>query len=78
MSYGYSVRLIEANRQADPKRLGVRLGRLCIKRNMSVAEVSGKLGVSRQTVYNWFCGSSDPQNTVTAAVEKLVASLTSK
>lgn len=78
MSYGYSIRLIEANKQADPKRLGVRLGRLCIKRNMSVAEVSDKLGVSRQTVYNWFCGSSDPQNTVTAAVEKLVASLTSK
>ena len=56
MSYGYSLKLIQLNKKADPKRLGIRLGKMCIKRNVPVAEVATKLGVSRQTVYNWFEG----------------------
>ena len=56
MSYGYSQRLIEANKKADGKSLGVALGRVCIKQDISVTELAEKLGVSRATIYNWFWG----------------------
>ena len=56
MSYGYSARLIETNKKANQKLLGVKLGKVCIRGNTSVADISEELGVSRQTIYNWFCG----------------------
>lgn len=68
MSYGYSVRLIELNRSADRKLLGVRLGRTCIRRGVPVSEVASELSVSRQTVYNWFVGASSPRPSLVPAV----------
>ena len=61
MGYGYSIRLIELNKGADRKSLGVRLGRQCIKLGISVSEVASELGVSRQTIYNWFVGVTTPR-----------------
>ena len=61
MSYGYSVRIISLNKKADRGAVGVRLGRVCIKHDISVSEVAIKLKVSRQTVYNWFTGFSNPK-----------------
>jgi len=75
MPYGYSVRLITLNKEANPKLLGVKLGRACVKNNVPVSQVSSKLGVSRQTVYNWFMGRSHPQNSIVKSVEKLLASV---
>lgn len=75
MAYGYSVRLIELNKEADPSLLGVKLGRVCIKKNVPVSDVAKELGVSRQTIYNWFVGESSPQNLVVDAVEQLLAKL---
>ena len=64
MSLGYSLRIIELNRSADEELLGVKLGRVCIRNNMPVSVLAARLGVSRQTVYNWFVGTSKPsQNT---------------
>lgn len=60
MSYGYSLRLINRNNQANEKKLGVQLGRVCIKHNVPVAVVASRFGVTRQTVYNWFSGVSSP------------------
>jgi DNA-binding XRE family transcriptional regulator len=74
MGYGYSLRLIELNKRADRRLLGVRLGRVCIKHNISVADVASTLGVSRQTVYNWFIGGSNPQKTMTPSVQALLVS----
>lgn len=74
MSYGYSARLIELNKKADPKLLGVRLGRVCIKHGVPVAKVAEVLLVSRQTIYNWFIGVSNPQNTIVSSVENLIVS----
>jgi DNA-binding XRE family transcriptional regulator len=74
MSYGYSAKLIKLNKQASRKLLGVRLGRLCIKCDIPVAQVARKLGVSRQTVYNWFVGASSPRAELIPAVEKFIAS----
>ena len=61
MSYGYSARIVKLNKAADKRRLGVALGRVAIEASVPVTEISDMLGVSRQTVYNWFIGSYDPQ-----------------
>ena len=60
MSYGYSQSLVEANKKANIKSLGVALGRLCIKHGVPVSEVAQELNVSRATVYNWFWGATSP------------------
>ena len=76
MSTGYSARIIQQNSKADKSRLGVRLGKACIKRNNPVAIVATSLGVSRQTIYNWFIGTSDPLNFMVATIKQFLASLT--
>jgi predicted DNA-binding protein YlxM (UPF0122 family) len=39
-----------------PKTLGNQLGRWAIHRDFSVVRIAKALGVTRQTVYNWFMG----------------------
>jgi transcriptional regulator with XRE-family HTH domain len=58
---GYSIRIAEAIKNADGDLLGVQLGRLCLERDISVAEVARTLKVTRQTVYGWFSGTTLPQ-----------------
>lgn len=60
MTYGYSQSLADANKKADIKSLGVALGRVCIRANVSVCRVANHFGVSRMTIYNWFKGGSAP------------------
>lgn len=72
MSYGYSARLIELNKNADMGQLGVRLGRACIRKKIPVSEIASQLGVSRQTVYNWFCGLNDPRASVAEEIESII------
>jgi transposase len=74
MSYGYSARLINTNKKADQKMLGVKLGRVCVKQNIPVAKVSQHFGVSRQTVYNWFCGVNAPHTTCTDTIKVFIRS----
>ena len=69
MSRGYSLRLRDLNAKADKRKLGVRLGRLCIKQDVPVAVVARTMGVTRTTVYNWFCGASAPQGTTIDLIE---------
>jgi DNA-binding XRE family transcriptional regulator len=76
MSYGYTTRLNSLNKQADKSSLGVKLGRVCIKKEIPVAEVAFQLGVSRQTVYNWFQGTHYPHPDLTDAVKALLISYT--
>lgn len=78
MSYGYSQRLIDANKKADVTSLGVALGRICIELEVSVNDVAQKLGVSRATVYNWFWGTSVPSAARSARIAKLITSLTKR
>ena len=77
MSYGYSARLIALNKNADARMIGVRLGKLCMKRDIPVATVASKLGVSRQTVYNWFCGTHSPKPAVALKLQAYLTSLSS-
>lgn len=75
MTYGYSQRLIERNRQADSRHLGVRLGRACIAHQVPVSVVAHEFRVTRQTVYNWFSGASKPAESVHTLVDAYIAKL---
>ena len=68
---GYSLHLQRINNAGDSKRIGVRFGRLCIRKNISVIEISQQLNVSRQTIYNWFAGKSEPSKATTARIREL-------
>ena len=69
---GYSLILVKANRDADPKHIGVRLGKWCIRMNIPVSEVAQQFGVSRMTVYSWFTGASRPRKDKVDQIEKLL------
>ena len=75
MSYGYSARIVRLNAVADERRLGVDLGRVCIALDIPVSKVAETLGVSKQTIYNWFIGAYEPQASCKAAVEALIQTL---
>jgi transcriptional regulator with XRE-family HTH domain len=60
MTKGYSVKVAEDIKSADASSLGVRLGTACLVKGVVVATVAKDLGVSRQTVYHWFCGGRTP------------------
>jgi DNA-binding XRE family transcriptional regulator len=75
MSQGYSLRLRTLNQKAPSRLLGVRLGRVCIKHDVPATVVAEVMGVSRQTVYNWFKGTSSPGPLLTSKVERYIANL---
>ncbi len=74
MSYGYTTRLSSITKQADGSSLGDKHGRVCNEQEIPVAEVASQLGVSRQTVYNWFEGTHFPHPDLTDAIEALLKS----
>ena len=71
---GYSLNLVLANRSADPKHIGVRLGRACIALKMPVSDIAKTFGVSRMTVYSWFTGISMPRKDKIEQIEKFLSS----
>jgi hypothetical protein len=73
MTYGYSQKLVEANKKADAESLGVALGRFCIAREITATRVAVELGVSRMTVYNWFWGAFTPSPTHAEQIERFMA-----
>ena len=75
VSQGYSLRLRDLNMKASSKLLGVRLGRVWIKHDIPAMVVAEQMGVSRQTVYNWFRGVSNPGPNLNARVEQFIAAL---
>jgi len=72
MSQGYSLRLRDLNRRAPSKSLGVRLGKVCIKHDVPVTVVAKRMGVTRQTVYNWFAGATNPQPALATLIESYI------
>jgi len=49
-----------------------------MKNDIPVSLVAAKLGISRQTVYNWFCGTHTPHPSLQNALSAFCDSLTSK
>lgn len=75
MSYGYSTHIVKLNKQASARSPGVKLGRLCIANDVPVAEMADSLGVTRQTLYNWFIGATSPANSHSDAIKAAIARL---
>ena len=72
MTYGYSQSLVYANRKASTKSLGVALGRVCIRANVSVTSIADRFGVSRMTIYNWFKGDREPHPSYAKAINDYI------
>jgi len=77
MSQGYTLLLSEKNRSAlqahygKPREalLGIELGAACLQHGVPVREVAKHMKVSRQTVYNWFCGVCVPSRLLAPAIK---------
>lgn len=78
MSYGYSQRLVAANKTAKADSRGAYLGSRCIKLGIPVSEVADALGVSRSTVYNWFWGAVAPSQEHTDRINEFLRTLGSR
>lgn len=78
MTYGYSQSLVYANKKASIKSLGVALGRVCIRANVSVNKVADDLGVTRMTIYNWFKGDSVPFHSYDVTISDYIARIKAK
>ena len=70
---GYSYKLVQAIRAADPKLVGVRLGLTCIESNIPVSEIAEAFNVSRMTVYSWFTGVSKPHAKKAELIQKFLS-----
>ena len=62
MPRSYSEEFLLDLQRADPTRLGVQLGRLCVEANLPAAYVARALETSRMTVYKWFRGRGVREN----------------
>lgn len=62
---------------ADPG-LGVALGAVCISIKYPVAKVSKDLGVSRQTIYDWVSGKTNPARAKEQQINELIQRLTTE
>lgn len=73
--HGYTLALVQANKKAPSKLLGVRLGKACIAANLPVSQVATDFGVSRTAVYAWFKGISQPHWVLEQQIEKYIKEL---
>jgi transcriptional regulator with XRE-family HTH domain len=71
---GYSLRLVDAIKAANPRHPGVRLAKHCIAKGISVNQIAKFFGVSRMTVYTWFTGSGMPHKSKLELIEELLSS----
>ena len=67
---GYSQQIVRANRDADGRNIGVKLGRFCISQEIPVSDVMDFFGVSKQCVYNWFIGKHEPNKLFSEAIKE--------
>lgn len=72
---GYSKVIADAVRNANADSIGVRLGRICVDKQIPVMDVAEFFGVSRQAVYLWFKGESVPATTHRDKMQKLIEKL---
>ena len=75
MSYGYSQRLVDANKIADDSSWGVLLGRKCIALDIPVNIIAARFNVSRATIYNWFWGATTPSEVHAQQIERALPRL---
>jgi predicted transcriptional regulator len=72
---GYSVFTIREVNDANPRMLGVKLAKICIKKEIPVKDVAEFFKVSRVTVYSWFRGKVEVSEKHAAKVQQLIDKL---
>jgi len=71
MAKQYSEKYLLSLNGLNEKRLGVQLGKKCVKANLPPSMIAEVIGVSRMSVYSWFRGSPIRSKTVDR-IEKLI------
>ena len=61
-SRGYSSLFLQQVKAGDRKSPVTRYALACFKREMTIAEIALRMGVTRATVYNWFTGKTVPRD----------------
>ena len=56
MARPYSEDFLLALTKADPTRIGVQLGKVCVKANLPTTYVAEAFNVSRMSIHSWFRG----------------------
>lgn len=75
MAKGYSVLTIQEIEDANPNLLGVKLGKICVKKDIPVKDVAEFFEVSRVTVYAWFRGKTVVSGKHADKMQKLITKL---
>ena len=70
---GYSTSFVRAVEEGCQSDLMAQFASACIARDLPVAQVAQRLGVSRPTVYAWFTGRSTPRARHQEAIKRLMA-----
>jgi hypothetical protein len=77
-SRGYAWRVVSANKTANSRHPGVKLGRFCIERDISVRDIAKEFGVSRMTIYKWFTGEWHPRRSHVDQIVRYLSTQASK
>ena len=56
MARPYSERFLLELNKADPTRVGVQLGKVCVQANLPTSYVAKAFNVSRMSIHSWFRG----------------------
>lgn len=73
---GYAQKLITRINEANPDKLGVKLGKLCVQLAIPISDVAGFFDTSKPTIYSWFTGQSDPRSAeLRERVERIITKL---
>ena len=56
MARPYSEEFLLSLQKADPTRIGVQLGKICVKANLPTTYVAEAFDVSRMSIHSWFRG----------------------
>lgn len=75
---GYRKSVYDEIMSSNSNSLGVRLGKMCVSKNIPVTDVASFFGISRQAVYLWFRGDVNPSKRHTEKLEKLLDKLSQK
>lgn len=73
--FGYTQIVITKNKEADDSKIGVKLGRICIEKNVPAQIVANYFGVSRAAVYGWFSGEKEPRGKREAEILSFISNL---
>jgi DNA-binding transcriptional regulator YiaG len=73
--FGYTQIVITKNREADDSKIGVKLGRICIEKNVPAQVIANYFGVSRAAIYSWFSGEKEPRGKREAEILQFINNL---